>query len=56
MKKPGSYPYQPNITLEQAIALAGGLKDRASRENWQYKGEESNILKLYQILSYSQAM
>jgi polysaccharide export outer membrane protein len=44
VRKPGSYPYQPNITLEQAIALAGGLKDRASREKWTIqRGEELDI-------------
>ena len=46
VRKPGSYPYQPNITLEQAIVLAGGLKDRASREQWTIqRGEKSNIFK-----------
>lgn len=34
VRNPGSYPYQPDITLEQAIALAGGLLDRASRKEW----------------------
>lgn len=34
VRSPGSYPYQPDITLEQAIALSGGLLDRASREQW----------------------
>lgn len=28
---PGSYPYQPGLTLDKAIALAGGLTDRASK-------------------------
>ena len=32
--QPGSYKYQAEINLEQAIALAGGLKDRASRSQW----------------------
>ena len=32
--KPGSYKYQAEINLEQAIALAGGLKDRASSTEW----------------------
>ena len=31
-KKPGGYPYQPGMTVNQAIALAGGLTERASRE------------------------
>ncbi|WP_430458473.1 polysaccharide biosynthesis/export family protein [Rheinheimera sp.] len=35
VRNPGSYSYQPDITLEQAIALSGGLLDRASRSAWQ---------------------
>lgn len=34
VRSPGSYKYQPDITLEQVIALSGGLKDRASRKTW----------------------
>ncbi|PAJ76364.1 hypothetical protein CJF42_00230 [Pseudoalteromonas sp. NBT06-2] len=34
VRNPGSYKYQPDITLEQVIALSGGLKDRASRKKW----------------------
>ncbi len=30
VRAPGSYPYQPGLTLNRAIALAGGLTDRAS--------------------------
>ena len=30
VRRPGSYPYQPGLTLDKAIALAGGLTDRAS--------------------------
>ncbi len=30
VRSPGSYPYQPGLTLNRAIALAGGLTDRAS--------------------------
>lgn len=32
VKKPGGYPYQPGMTVNQAIALAGGLTERASKE------------------------
>lgn len=32
VKKPGAYPYQPGLTVNQAIALAGGLTERASRD------------------------
>lgn len=30
VRSPGSYPYEPGLTLNKAIALAGGLTDRAS--------------------------
>tara|TARA_B100001059_G_scaffold39067_1_gene31615 strand:- start:94 stop:615 length:522 start_codon:yes stop_codon:yes gene_type:complete len=30
VKKPGGYSYQPAMTVNQAIALAGGLTERAS--------------------------
>jgi polysaccharide export outer membrane protein len=31
VKRPGGYPYQPGLTLEKAVAIAGGLTDRASK-------------------------
>ncbi|MBD1391042.1 polysaccharide export protein [Neiella sp. HB171785] len=31
---PGGYPYQPGLTVDMAIALAGGLKERASKSSW----------------------
>lgn len=34
VRNPGSFAYQPDITVEQALALAGGLLDRASRKEW----------------------
>ena len=30
IERPGSYPYQPGLTLEKALALAGGLSPRAA--------------------------
>lgn len=30
VRSPGSYPYQPGLTLDKAIAIGGGLTDRAS--------------------------
>lgn len=30
VKKPGGYPYQPKLTVRRAIALGGGMTDRAS--------------------------
>ena len=31
VEKPGSYPYQPGLTLRKAVSLAGGFTERASR-------------------------
>ncbi len=33
VKKPGSFPYRSNITIVEAMALAGGFSDRASANN-----------------------
>ena len=32
VKKPGGYPYQPGLTVNQAVALGGGLTERASQD------------------------
>jgi protein involved in polysaccharide export with SLBB domain len=32
VEKPGGYPFSPGLTVRKAITLAGGLKERASRE------------------------
>jgi polysaccharide export outer membrane protein len=34
VKRPGGYPYQDDLTLDKAIALAGGLASRASKTDW----------------------
>lgn len=31
VKQPGAYEYQPGLTVDKAIALAGGFTDRAAR-------------------------
>lgn len=31
---PGSYDFELDLTVDKAIAIAGGLKDRASNKNW----------------------
>jgi protein involved in polysaccharide export with SLBB domain len=31
VKKPGGYTYQPGLTLQKAVALAGGFTERASK-------------------------
>ena len=43
VRHPGGYAYQPGLTLDRAIALAGGLTDRAStRKMYIQKSEEKN--------------
>lgn len=32
VRRPGSFTFQPGLTLEQAIAMAGGFTDRANRK------------------------
>jgi protein involved in polysaccharide export with SLBB domain len=43
VNKPGGYPYQPSMTVNQAIALAGGLTERASREKIAISREGSKV-------------
>lgn len=31
VEEPGSYPFEPNLTLRKAISIAGGFTERASR-------------------------
>ncbi|HIF9197787.1 TPA: polysaccharide biosynthesis/export family protein [Photobacterium damselae] len=33
VKTPGGYEYRPGLTLEQAVAIAGGFTDRADRDD-----------------------
>lgn len=33
VEKPGSYPYEPGLTLRKAVSIAGGFTERASRSN-----------------------
>ena len=37
VNRPGGYPYQPGLTLEKALALAGGLSPRAARNKIEVK-------------------
>ncbi|NNL56436.1 MAG: polysaccharide export protein [Pseudomonadales bacterium] len=34
VKKPGGFPYQPSLTVDKAIALAGGFTERAARNKF----------------------
>lgn len=43
VNRPGGYPYQPGLTLEKALALAGGLSQRAAPDKIVVKrGNESS--------------
>ena len=33
VKSPGAYPYQPGLTVQKAVSIAGGFTERASRSN-----------------------
>lgn len=37
VKNPQDYPYQPGLTVAQAIAIAGGMTERADREKIELK-------------------
>jgi protein involved in polysaccharide export with SLBB domain len=40
VKKPGSYPYRKDLTIEKAVALAGGFTERASKRGISLVAEE----------------
>lgn len=40
--KPGNYPYQPGLTVRKAVSIAGGFKDRASRDEVSIIRENDN--------------
>lgn len=45
VNRPGSYTFEFDMTVDQAIAVAGGLKDRASNTNWTIlRGPDKNKL------------
>jgi protein involved in polysaccharide export with SLBB domain len=47
VRSPGVYPFSLELTVDQAVAIAGGLKDRASRSDWYIiRGEEKTKLKV----------
>jgi len=49
---PGGYPYQPGLTINQAVALAGGLTERASEDEIYIFREHDKSIKLKSSLSY----
>ena len=49
--KPGGYPYVPGLTVLKAITLAGGLKDRASREKMFVVRDGNTIRQKVELIS-----
>lgn len=41
IKNPGSYPYRKGLTIQKAVALAGGFTERASKSAISLIGEEN---------------
>ena len=37
VKQPGGFPYQPGLTVQKAVTLAGGFTERARRSNFRLK-------------------
>lgn len=46
VKRPGGYPYQEQLTLDKAIAIAGGLTNRASKTNWKISRTKNGKTKI----------
>lgn len=40
VEKPGGYPYTPGLTVRKAVSIAGGFKERASRDKINIVREE----------------
>ena len=53
VKKPGGYPYQPGMTINQAVALAGGLTDRADKDKISLYREADKKLKQLASLEHN---
>jgi len=52
VNKPGGYAYQPGLTVNQAIALAGGLTERASKEKIYLFKEKNKNTQINASLTY----
>ncbi|KXI27595.1 sugar ABC transporter substrate-binding protein [Paraglaciecola hydrolytica] len=47
VKSAGSFKFELDLTVDQAIAIAGGLKDRASNSNWYViRGKDKERIKV----------
>ncbi|MFG0605987.1 exopolysaccharide export protein VpsN [Vibrio mimicus] len=51
--KPGSYPYYPGLTVNQAITIAGGFTERASKTNLQISSSDDPQAKPVKVTLFS---
>lgn len=56
VRRPGSYGYEPGLTLAKAVSLAGGLTDRASRKKITLTREVEGEKKSYDRIKMSQSI
>jgi polysaccharide export outer membrane protein len=49
VRRPGSYGYEPGLTLAKAVSLAGGMTDRASRRKIFLTREVNGEKKSYRV-------
>jgi len=53
VNKPGAYPFHPGLTVNQAVALAGGFTERASHEKIQLVKEGESARPVMAPLTYN---
>lgn len=56
VRRPGSYGYEPGLTLAKAVSLAGGLTDRASRKKITLTREVDGEKKSFDRIKMSQSI
>ena len=56
VRRPGSYGYEPGLTLAKAVSLAGGLTDRASRMKITLTRDIDGEKKSYDRIKMSQSI
>lgn len=56
VRSPGSYGYEPGLTLAKAVSLAGGLTDRASRKKITLTREIDGEKKSFERIKMSQSI
>lgn len=59
VKKPGSYPFHPGLTVDKAISISGGFTERASKgsiyvihdtDGQSEEREEKQLVELYDVI------